>query len=161
MGGGSGKQSVPMFTRWMFKLQGMYALPYGFSISGSLSGREGMLRDEYFYLYNYDLPNRYDRGEYIRNTVQENRTRLPDMWVLNLKLEKMLSLGDTGKVWISADVFNALNNQSMNRERSSYYGSYEIEPSSGWTGFYSNRRHAEPNESLNPLIIRFGLRFQF
>ena len=43
MGGGSGKISVPMFTRWMFKLQGMYALPYGFMVSGSVTGREGIL----------------------------------------------------------------------------------------------------------------------
>ena len=48
MGGSSGKISVPMFTRWMFKLQGMYALPYGFNVSFSLNGREGMLIDRWF-----------------------------------------------------------------------------------------------------------------
>jgi hypothetical protein len=161
MGGGSGKTSVPMFTRWMFKLQGMYQLPYGFNVSMSLSGREGMLVDEYFYIYNYDAPNSRDRGEYMENTTNENERRLNDMWVLNLKVEKMLTLGDTGRIWISMDAFNALNNQSMNRIRNEYYGALYVEPSTGWSSFSENRRFAEPNESLNPLILRFGIRFQF
>jgi hypothetical protein len=161
MGGGSGKQSVPMFTRWMFKLQGMYALPYGFNVSMSVSGREGMLVDDYFRLYDYGAPNSRDRAEYIEVTTNENERRLSDMWVLNLKVEKMLSLGDTGKVWISCDIFNAFNNQTMNRVRNEYYGTFYTDTPTTWTSFSPNKRFSEPNESLNPIVLRFGIRFQF
>ena len=157
MGGSSGKVSVPMFSRWMFKLQGMYALPYGFNVSMSLSGREGMLIDEYFYMSDTSLPNYRSQSASMEMRTEENQPRLPAMWVLNLKLEKMLSLGDTGKVWISCDAFNALNNQTMNRQLETNYGTWRAN-----TAQYFPETHiGEPNESLNPLVLRFGIRFQF
>jgi hypothetical protein len=159
MGGGSGKISVPMFTRWMFKLQGMYSLPLGFDVSFSLSGREGMLIDEYFNIRDYSLPNSRSYSTDIELYANNDEARLKDVWVLNLKLQKRLTLGDLGSVWLSADMFNALNNQTLNRQRDSYYGNYRINYTPA--RFYPNRRFAEPNESLNPLIFRLGVRFQF
>ncbi|MCK4647102.1 MAG: carboxypeptidase regulatory-like domain-containing protein [Candidatus Aminicenantes bacterium] len=159
MGGSSGKISVPMFSRWMFKLQGMYALPYGFNVSMSLSGREGMLVDEWFYMFDTTLPNSRSQSASIEMRTNETEPRLPTMWVLNLKLEKMLSLGDTGKVWISCDAFNALNNQTMNRQRTTEYGDYYVNYPT--PRYYPSTRIGEPNESLNPLVLRFGIRFQF
>jgi hypothetical protein len=157
MGGGSGKISVPMFSRWMFKAQGMYALPYGFNVSFSLSGREGMLIDEYFTMSDTSLPNSRSQSSSFEMRTEENQPRLPAMWVLNLKLEKMLSLGDTGKVWISCDAFNALNNQSLNRQRETYYGTMRTNTAQ----YFPGTRIGEPNETLNPLVLRFGIRFQF
>jgi hypothetical protein len=159
MGGSSGKISVPMFSRWMFKLQGMYALPYGFNVSMSLSGREGMLIDEWFYMVDTDLPNSRSQSASIEMRTNETEPRLPAMWVLNLKVEKMLTLGDTGKVWLSCDIFNALNNQTMNRQRGTEYGDYYV--NYVIPRFYPETRIGEPNESLNPLVLRFGIRFQF
>jgi hypothetical protein len=161
MGGGSGKQSVPMFTRWMFKLQGMYALPYGFNVSGTISGREGMLVDEYFIIGDDNLPNPRSQSTYFELTTNDNEPRLPSMWVVNLKVEKMLSIGDTGKVWLSADLFNAFNNQTLNRQKDGYIGGYNVtDPLLPELQNY-NIRYKEPNETLNPFIVRFGVRFQF
>jgi len=160
MGGGSGKTSVPMFSRWMFKLQGMYSLPFGFDVSFSVTGREGMLIDDYFYLRDNNLTfSSRDRGEYIELTTNENEARLGDIWIVNAKVQKRLVLGDTGSVWLSVDLFNAFNNQSMNRQRSAYYGEYRTHYST--PRFYPNSQFEEPNESLNPLILRVGVRFQF
>lgn len=159
MGGGSGKISVPMFSRWLFKLQGMYALPYGFNVSFSMMGREGMLIDEWFDIIDYNQPNRLSQSASVEMTSNNNEPRLPNIWMTNLKVEKMLKLGDTGRVWFSMDVFNALNNQRMNRQRSTDMGNYYISYTPARYTPYA--RSGEPNESVNPLILRFGLRFQF
>jgi hypothetical protein len=137
----------------------MYALPYGFNVSMSLSGREGMLIDEWFYMVDTRLPNSRSQSASIEMRTNETEPRLPAMWVLNLKVEKMLTLGDTGKVWLSCDIFNALNNQTMNRQRGTEYGDYYV--NYPIPRFYPETRIGEPNESLNPLVLRFGIRFQF
>lgn len=110
MGGGSGKISVPMFTRWMFKLQGVYSLPLGFDVSFSLSGREGMLIDEWFDIYDYRLPNTNSQGASIEMQTNSTEARLGNIWVMNAKVQKRLMVGDVGSVWISCDIFNTLNN---------------------------------------------------
>lgn len=161
MGGSSGKISVPMFTRWMFKLQGMYALPYGFMVSGSIVGREGQLVDEYFTIADYNLPNTRSQSASFELTQNKNEPRLPAMWVVNLKVEKSLAIGDTGKVWLSADLFNALNTQTLNRQRNGYIGIYDVTNPLNYDLDDYNRRYLEPNETLNPFIARFGVRFQF
>jgi hypothetical protein len=162
MGSSSGKISVPMFTRWMFKLQGMYSLPLGFDISFALSGREGMTIDEYFNIYDYNLPNNISnagQSNSIEMKANGDEPRLSDVWVLNMKLQKRLMVGDLGSVWLSVDAFNALNSQPLNRERSGYFGAYYI---SYTPARYSpERRYREPNESINPLTFRVGIRFQF
>lgn len=161
MGGGSGKVSVPMFTRWMFKLQGMYSLPLGIDVSFSLSGREGMLVDEWFNLRDYSLPNQTNAGQRadIELYANNDEARLKDIWIMNLKVQKRLRLGDLGSVWISADMFNALNSQELNRQLTSDYGDYIVSYST--PRFSPTRRFAEPNEAINPLVFRLGVRFQF
>lgn len=162
MGGGSGKLSVPMFTRWMFKVQGMYSLPLGFDVSFSVNGREGMIIDQYFDLYDYSLPNSQDQDERIQMQTNKDQARLSNVWVVNTKVQKRLRLGDVGSVWISMDVFNTLNNQIMNRQRPADMGNYYL----GYWSDGSDRlspysRESEPNETINPLVFRFGVRFQF
>ncbi|MCJ7580130.1 MAG: carboxypeptidase-like regulatory domain-containing protein [Candidatus Aminicenantes bacterium] len=159
MGGGSGKLFVPMFTRWMFKLQGMYSLPFGFDVSFSLSGREGMIIDQYFSIVDYTLPNTQSQSASIQMQTNSDQARLGNIWVMNAKVQKRLLVGDFGSVWISCDIFNALNNQSMNRQRAANMGSYRVSYTPA--RYYPYLRSSEPNESLNPLILRFGVRFQF
>ena len=159
MGGGSGKVSVPMFTRWMFKLQGMYSLPLGIDISMSLSGREGMLVDEWFNIYDYNAPNSRSESASIELYANNDEALLKDIWIANLKLQKRLTLGDLGSVWISVDLFNALNSQELNRQLTSDYGNYYVSYS---TPRYSPEpQFAEPNEAINPMVFRLGVRFQF
>ena len=159
MGGGSGKTSVPMMTRWMVKLQGMYSLPLGFDVSFSLSGREGMLIDQWFDIVDYNLPNTNSQSAAIEMQTNSDEARLGNIWIMNTKVQKRLMVGDLGSVWISCDIFNTLNNQSMNRQLPANMGSYYISYTPARYTPY--RRESEPNESLNPLILRFGIRFQF
>jgi hypothetical protein len=160
MGGGSGKVSVPMFTRWMFKMQGMYSLPLGFDISFSLSGREGMLVDEWFDIVDYSIVNpTQNQSASIELYANNDEARLKDIWIANLKLQKRLTLGDLGSVWISVDMFNALNNQELNRQLTSDYGNYYVSYSPA--RYTPTPRFAEPNEAINPMVFRLGVRFQF
>lgn len=159
MGGGSGKESVPMFTRWMFKLQGMYSLPLGFDVSFSINGREGMLIDQWFDMVDYNLPNQNSQSAVIEMQTNSTEARLSNIWIVNTKVQKRLVLGDTGSVWLSLDIFNTLNNQTLNRQLPADMGSYRISYSPA--RYYPYSRESEPNESINPLVLRFGVRFQF
>jgi len=91
--------------------------------------------------------------------TNSDQARLGNIWIMNTKVQKRLRLGDVGSVWISCDIFNTLNNQSMNRQYPADMGNYYI---SYATPRYSPyKRSSEPNESVNPLVVRFGVRFQF
>jgi hypothetical protein len=84
-------------------------------------------------------------------------SRLPTFWNLNLRLEKVLRVGDMGRIYIMVDMFNVFNNNVMNRRRDYDYGTYYVSDQSHSP--YS--RSGEPNEVLNPRVFRLGVRFQF
>ncbi len=53
MGGASGKIARDGFSRWMFKLTGLYQLPFDINVSGTLSAHEG-----YFYFTSFGIQDR-------------------------------------------------------------------------------------------------------
>lgn len=83
--------------------------------------------------------------------------RLPTMYDLNLRLEKMIKFGENGRVYLMVDAFNVLNKGIINRRYDANIGSYDV---------FSGTFDREPtnfalNELLNPRIFRFGVRFEF
>ncbi|MFC2166651.1 carboxypeptidase regulatory-like domain-containing protein [Acidobacteriota bacterium] len=159
LSGDSGKNLSWAFTRWMFKLQGMYSLPFGFDISFSLSGCEGRRIDQYFTIVDYTLPNTQSQSNTMQMQTNSDQARLPNVWVMNTKVQKRLKVGDIGSVWISCDIFNTLNNQTLLRQRAANMGSYYISYTPARYSPYL--RGSEPLSVLNPLVLRFGVRFQF
>jgi hypothetical protein len=85
--------------------------------------------------------------------------RLPTFWNLNLRLEKILRIGDVGKVYLMIDAFNVFNNDILNRVRDIRDGEIYVHNTPPTMATYA--RSGEPNEVLNPRIFRFGVRFQF
>jgi len=78
---------------------------------------------------------------------------------LNLRLEKSTPFGERGqRIYFSADVFNALNRHTLNRKYSISYGTYYVNTGQ-WVA--PSPTSGKPNEVLNPLVARFGIRFQF
>jgi hypothetical protein len=156
IGGASGKVSMPVFSRWMVKAQGLYQLPYDFNISFTFNAREGHIIVEEIGLVDYTSPNpiSYSNTMY---TQPFGTNRLETFWNLNLRLEKILRIGDTGRIYLMVDAFNVFNNNILNRQRGVNPGTIYL--NSG--AFSSNSRSGEPNEVLNPRIFRFGVRFQF
>jgi hypothetical protein len=76
---------------------------------------------------------------------------------VNLRLEKILRIGDSGRIYLMVDAFNVFNNSILNRQRTVNAGTIYLDDGS----FSVNSRSGEPNEVLNPRIFRFGVRFQF
>jgi len=161
MGGGSGKVSVPFFTRWMFKLSGLYQLPYNINISGTVSGHQGTFYQEYFNVEDDTLPNPNSYSNSLPTTKYNDRPQLPNVWLFNLKLEKMFSLGTVSKMYFSADLFNAFNSHTLMRRRDVEFGTFYYE--SGTLVDYGSPSSISGanNELMNPFIVRLGMRFQF
>ncbi len=158
LGAASGKVGMPTFSRWMLKAQGLYQLPYDFNISAVFDMREGHPVPTQITLQDYDSPNAYSTGATMY-TAELGTERLPTFWNVNLRLEKILRIGDTGRVYLMVDAFNVFNQNILNRERTIRPGTIYLH-NDPYT-FSANARSGEPNEVLNPRIFRFGVRFQF
>ncbi|MGA2468331.1 MAG: carboxypeptidase regulatory-like domain-containing protein [Thermodesulfobacteriota bacterium] len=159
-GGGSGKIDQYIYTPWMFKVAGLYQFPYGINISATMVARPGYIQDESLSIVDYRLPNPLSNGNYLE-MVRFGSERLPTIFLMNLRLEKMLKLGDTGRIYLMADAFNLLNSGTVNRREQKYHGTYYIYPDSSQNIFVPNPTYDQLNEILNPRVVRFGLRFQF
>ena len=55
-----------------------------------------------------------------------NRTRLPDVWSVNLKVEKAFKLGDTSRMYFSADLFNIINVDTVLRKYDISLGTFRV-----------------------------------
>ncbi|MBA7494668.1 hypothetical protein ES702_05245 [subsurface metagenome] len=156
IGGASGKLSQPVFSRWLLKAQGLYQLPFDINISFSFNAREGHLIDYYIDMNDENWVNPYNQTTEVR-LEEFGTTRLPTFYNLNMRLEKVLRVGDIGRIYVMIDVFNFFNNNVMNRRRDYDYGTYYVADQEH--SAYS--RSGEPNEVLNPRVFRLGVRFQF
>ena len=162
IGGASGKISQYVFSRWLVKFSGLYQLPWDLNVSGTVMAREGNIIPEYFDIVDYTAPNPDNRTV----TVIANKfgkLRLPTFYNINIRAEKMLRMGDYGKIYVFADLFNLLNSNIINRRYARDLGTYYIYSK---TNTALNKYVPEPtdflaNECLNPRLARFGVRFLF
>lgn len=159
-GGGSGKIDQFVYSPWMLKITGLYQLPFDINVAGSFLARRGYIIEESFGIVDYRLPNPRSNSAGLDMTAF-GTNHLPNSYILNLRLEKMIKLGDTGKIFLMADVFNALNSSTVNRREQKYYGTYYIYPDSSQNEFVPNTTNYNINEILNPRVTRFGVRFVF
>jgi hypothetical protein len=160
-GGGSGKVSVPYFTRWMFKLSGLYQLPYDINLSGTVSGHQGTYYQEYFNVEDDTLPNPNSYSNSMPTTTYNNRPQLADVWLFNVKIEKMFALGTVSKMYFSADIFNIINSHTLMRKRDIEQGTFYYESGTPVDYGPPSSISGANNELMNPFIVRLGMRFQF
>jgi hypothetical protein len=161
--GSSGKVGVLMYTRWMAKISGLYQLPWGFNISGTLNAREGWKIPNYFTLDLYEAPN-YAAGHAVTISKQNNTAdSLPAFCNITLRLEKRINIGQ-GRFYLMADAFNLLNSNMPIRSYSKNDGTAYYRAYNGVSQQYDsspNTYRGVLNEILNPRIWRFGVRFEF
>ena len=155
IGGASGKINQYIFSHWMVKLEGLYQLPMGFDISFTFNARAGHQIPHYMGINNTGWANSAGRSTTAWLDVF-GTTTLPTFYQLNLRLEKMIKIGDNGRIYLMADAFNALNSAIINRRYDQNEGTYYTV--SGHFSKYAN--NYKINEILNPFIARFGVRFQ-
>ena len=156
IGAASGKVSMPVFSRWMLKAQGLYQLPYDFNVSFTFNAREGHIIVQEIWLNDDDAPNPQNTS-LTMYTEKFGTNRMDTFWNLNLRVEKILRIGDTGRIYLMIDAFNVFNQSILNRQRTVNPGDLYLHDGS----FSENTRSGEPNEVLNPRVFRFGVRFQF
>jgi hypothetical protein len=141
---GSGKSEIYLIVpRYQVSASGLYQLPYGINVAGSLIMREG-----------YGMPF-FDPVESADPLLPEKRVllvdpkknRLPGVSVLDLRAEKSLRFHGR-EVALTMDLFNLFNSSTVLGRQ------YDV-TATGTTGFN------QPLEIMNPRLIRFGARIQF
>lgn len=139
--GGSGKTDIWIGSRWQFKVTGMYQLPYGFNVSGFLDLREG-------FIIPYFMRAGYRSGGWGWSNVSVvgfGEERLSTFWKLDLRIEKVFSMGDWGNLSFIADIFNVFNeNMSLGKDRLTTSSLFQ-----------------DDQEVLGPRVFRAGLRIRF
>jgi hypothetical protein len=154
-GGASGKTNINMYSKWMAKVSALYQLPWDINISGTFNAREGWKIPHYFWIEDASLPG-LGTGNYVY-TQTIDKDALPLFYTVSLRLEKMIRIGDNGRLYFMADVFNLLNSAIVNRAYEAYLGEYYVDTNT----FVPNTLNRRLNEILNPRVARFGARFQF
>jgi hypothetical protein len=156
MGGGSGKVSQYVFSRWLFKLSGLYQLPWDINVSFTFNAREGHVLRERVRIVDYNAPNPLERSIWVYLTPFGTH-RLPTFWNLNLRFEKVVRCGETGRIYIMADIFNLFNQSIVNRRYQMDHGTYYVHSGA----FVQSATDGLINELLNPRVVRLGVRFEF
>jgi hypothetical protein len=131
-------------SRWQFKFSGLYQLPFGFNVSGTLVAREGyVLRTDLLVsrpgIGTSSLFGSPDGGGKFGDE------RLPNFWLLNFRLEKIFNTGERSYVALSVDGFNVTNSAHALKQQTRMTS----------TTFRQDMR------ILNPRVFRFGVRFNF
>ncbi len=127
-------------TLWNYKIIGRYVLPYEIGFSGSWKVQSGF---NYARTISVTMPVEGARTIRVQ-PIDSNR--YPSVQILDLRLDKSFQLGKFGKLQPMLDVFNALNSGVPTTVRT------------------TNTATAPFNEvtaTLNPRVIRFGVRYNF
>jgi len=159
IGGASGKINQYVYSRWLVKAGGLYQLPYDVNVSFTFLAREGWPLIEQINYTDYRLPNTRDRG-YTSYIAPFGDFRLSTFYRFDLRLEKVINVGDTGRIYLMADLFNVFNAKLENRRYQRTWGRiYHYADDS--LSFTRTATAYTLNEILNPRILRLGVRFQF
>lgn len=130
-----------MNSRWQFKVSGLYQFPFGINASLVFRAREG-------YIYQpYVNERRPGLGSSTFYLGARGEYRLPNFYMLDFRLEKVFQIGESSRVVVSMDAFNALNNNHI----------LDVETFITDVSSIGD----ETIKILNPRVFRFGVRFDF
>jgi len=167
IGGASGKINQYTYSRWLVKAGGLYQLPYDFNVSFTFLAREGWPLEERIQYVDEELPNTSDYS-YVAYIHPFSEFRLNTFYRFDFRLEKVINLGDTGRIYLMADLFNVFNAKLENRRYQRIWGTvyrYADRSTEFKTYYSSGSAYGASaytlNEILNPRVLRLGVRFQF
>lgn len=126
---------------WNYKVIGRYVLPANIGFSGSWKVQSGF---NYARTISVAMPG----GDGTRTIRVEPVTanRYPSVAILDLRLDRSVDLGRIGKLQPMLDVFNVLNSGVPTNVRTTNTAAAPFE---------------EVTATLNPRVIRFGVRYNF
>jgi hypothetical protein len=127
-------------ARWIYSIAGMYELPRGFSVAGTMYGRQGYPRTE------FATVNRPDGLGLTQVLLDRDlgANRFPDQHLLDLRVQQRLRAGAFGTT-LMIDVFNVLNSGGTLRQ----------------IGERASAAFRSPVEITAPRLVRLGLQLQF
>ena len=160
MGGASGKINQYTYSRWLIKAGGLYQLPYDFNVSFTFLAREGWIIQENVSYTDYGMPNSRSRG-YGAYLAAFGTERLNTFYRFDMRVEKVITLGDTGRIYLMADLFNVFNATLENRRYQKGWGTVYRDAVTRAISYTPNATAFTLNEILNPRLLRVGIRFQF
>jgi hypothetical protein len=138
--GSGSKDSVFLNSKWQFNVNVLYQLPLGFNTAANLFGRQG-----YPIVWFTQVTGPDDL--LTRNIQLEpvNKARYKDVYNLDLRVEKEITIKPGISATVSADLFNAFNSAAILQR----YNETDIDNVS------------KIKEIQSPRIWRFGLRVAF
>jgi hypothetical protein len=135
-----GRGTVFLNSKWQFNVNGMYQLPWNFNFALNFLGRQG-------YPLNY-FRRVNNAGDGIGRNVEvlpTNAVRYDNVYELDIRIEKVIPIFNTGSLAIAADIFNVANSATVLQR-------------------YNRLRRPETNqirETQSPRVVRFGARVSF
>ncbi len=137
---GSGIGNVYVNAKWLFKLSGLYELPYGLNVSAFYNARQG-----YPFERGVLSPSRANGGNtvfIVLDPIGENR--LPNYQNLDFHVDRRFHIGTTN-ILPQLDVFNVMNSNTIQAIRGT-----------------QNASNANQIQAiLAPRVIRLGLKFNW
>ena len=106
--GGSGKGDIFYNAKWQINANALYQLPMGFEVGGNLFGRQG-----YAEPYILRLSAGLDGAIRVLATNDLDANRYPNLWDLDLRLAKNITIVGSARVNLAADVFNVMNSNTV------------------------------------------------
>ncbi len=151
-----GRPAFAMFPRWIAKLQGIYRLPYGFNVGLSVFAREGSILTQSVTVIDYDAPN--PRSQSVTAYIGKYGDLRLKPWVsLSAHLEKMIMMGNKGRLYFIADMFNIPNMSTVTARSNQAIGTYYVRDGL----FVPSASSLRANQIAAPRMLRLGIRFQF
>jgi len=142
---GSGIRGVFVNSRWMFKLSGLYQLPFGVTFSGVFDIREGYVNPTNVLINLPGIGNKRIYGNPDGSAGKFGDQRLPAFWTLNFRIEKSFQVSEGTSVALTADAFNITNSaHSLKKENR-----------------ITSSNFNQDLTILSPRVFRFGVRFNF
>ena len=143
-------------SHWSFNVSGLYQLPLNFNVAANFYGRQGYLNPAFVQV---DSGN----GEGTRGVLLGQATdyRLNNVYELDLRIEKVVSLFEKADVTFSVDIFNLLNANTI-LQRESDATPIAANPNAPCSS--SNPCHGTYgaiDEIQNARALRFGARISF
>jgi hypothetical protein len=110
---GSGLTGIFINARWMFKLSGLYQLPWGLNLSAVFQAREGYVIPYRIQTYVGSTAGTSSYLSLYEGGKKFGDDRLPVFTILNLGLEKTFKISDTTNATIFCDWYNVTNQQAQ------------------------------------------------
>ena len=141
-------------SQWQFNVSGAVEAPFGFLVAGNFYGRQG-----FPLLYDVAVTT-YDLNPLSSPDLQIGPVgayRLPDVFLLDLHVERPIAIGPAITVTPMLDCFNVANSHTI-LARDGNVGTYDVTMT---PVLKPNPNFNAPGELLSDRLFRFGVRVTF